>query len=130
VASFSQYTMTDTPLQSRGDVFGTWQGGLRFASGRAKPGVYKGFRLPIFVRQLGPSAVEVRGAARPGGGGSVVQVQQRLQGKGFEDLGGPVTVRNARGYFSARFRIGRAGSRQFRFRHQGMSSPKTKAVLR
>jgi hypothetical protein len=130
VASFSQYTMTDTPLRGRGDVFGTWQGGLRFASGRAKPGVYTGFRLPIFVRQLGPGAVEVRGAARPGGGGSAVQVQQRLGRKRFEDLGGPITVRNARGYFTARFRIGRAGAREFRFRHQGMTSPKTKAVVR
>jgi hypothetical protein len=130
VASFSQYTMTDTPLRGSGDVFGTWQGGLRFASGRAKPGVYRGFRLPIFVHQLGPGAVEVRGAARPGGAGSVVQVQQRRRGGRFADLGGPITVRNARGYFTARFRIARAGERRFRFRYEHMTSPDTKAVLR
>jgi hypothetical protein len=130
VASFSQYTMTDTPLRGGGDVFGTWQGGLRFANGRAKRGVYTGFRLPIFVRQLGPSAVEVRGAARPGGRGSVVQVQQRLGRKGFKDLGEPVTVGNSGGYFTARFRIARASRRSFRFRYQDMSSPDTKAVVR
>jgi hypothetical protein len=131
VASYSQYTMTDTPLRGSGDVFGTWQGGLRFADGRAKPGVYNAFRLPIFVRLLGPRAVEVRGAARPGGAGSVVQVQQRRSRRGaFENLGGPITVRNANGYFSARFRIGRASGRTFRFRYQDMSSPDTKAVVR
>jgi hypothetical protein len=130
VASFSQYTMTDTPLRGSGDVFGTWQGGLRYASGRAKRGVYNAFRLPIFVRQLGPSAVEVRGAARPGGAGSVVQVQQRLGRGGFEDLGEPITVSNERGYFTTRFRIAQASRRSFRFRYRDMSSPKTKAVFR
>ena len=130
VASYSQYTMTDTPLRGGGDVFGTWQGGLRYADGRPKRGVYNGFRLPIFVRQLGPSAVEVRGAVRPGGRGSVVQVQQRRRGSGFEALGGPITVSNERGYFTARFRIARASSRTFRFRYQDMTSPKAKAVVR
>jgi hypothetical protein len=130
VVSYSQYTMTDTPLRGSGDVFGTWQGGLRFANGRAKAGVYNAFRLPIFVRQLGPSAVEVRGAARPGGAGSVVQVQQRLGRGGFENLGEPITVSSERGYFTARFRIARASSRTFRFRYRDMSSPKTKAVFR
>jgi hypothetical protein len=130
VASYSQYTMTDTPLRGGGDVFGTWQGGLRFANGRAKAGVYNAFRLPIFVRQLGPSAVEVRGAARPGGAGSVVQVQQRTGGGSFENLGGPITVSNERGYFTARFRVPSASRRTFRFRYQDMSSPKTKAVFR
>lgn len=131
VASYSQFTMTDTPLRGAGDVFGTWQGGLRFASGRPKPGVYAAFRLPIFVRQLGPSAVELRGAARPGGAGSVVQVQERLGRRGrFADLGGPITVSNDRGYFTARFRIGKASRRSFRFRFQDMSSPDIKAVFR
>ena len=130
VVSYSQYTMTDTPLRGGGDVFGTWQGGLRYANGRAKRGVYNAFRLPIFVRLLGPSAVEVRGAARPGGSGSVVQVQQRRRGSGYEDLGGPITIRNERGYFTARFRIGQASARTYRFRFQDMTSPKTKAVVR
>ena len=43
----------------------TWQGGLRFANGSAKPGVYNAYRLPLFVRLLGPSAVEVLGRGPP-----------------------------------------------------------------
>jgi hypothetical protein len=130
VASYSQYTMVDTPVGSRGDLFGTWQGGLRFASGRQKSGVYESFRLPLFVRLLGPGAVEVWGAARPGGAGAVVQVQQR-QGRGsFSDLGGPITVSNERGYFKVRFRIAKAAKRSFRFTSQGFTSRTARAVVR
>ena len=120
VASYSQYTLTDTPIVG-GDT-GTWQGGLRYASGRQKRGVYAAYRLPILVRQLGPSAVEVTGAARPGGQGAVVQVQQRARGRGYVNLGGPLTVSNARGYFRARFRISRASQRRYRFLSDGYKS--------
>ncbi len=120
VKSYSQYSMTDTPIVG-GDT-GTWQSGLRFANGRAKPGVYDAYRLPIFVRQLGPSAVEVRGAARPGGAGSVVQVEQRLRGS-YRELGSAITVTNEAGYFRARFRIAKASQRRFRFTYRGMASP-------
>jgi hypothetical protein len=130
VASFSQYTLVDTPVRDSGDIFGTWQGGLRFDDGRPKRGVYDGYRLPIFVRLLGPGAVEVRGAARPGGAGSVVQIQQRRSGGDFENLGGPLTVQNARGYFSARFRISRAAQRRYRFVWGGQASRAAKAATR
>ena len=130
VASYSQYTLTDTPVRDSGDMYGTWQGGLRFADGRAKRGVYDGYRLPIFVRLLGPGAVEVRGAARPGGAGAVVQIQQRRSGRDFQDLGNPLTVENARGYFSARFRISRAAQRRYRFVHGGETSRAAKAATR
>jgi hypothetical protein len=127
VKSYSQYTMTDTPLV--GNDTSTWQSGLRYADGRAKRGVYSAYRLPIFVRLLGSGRVEVRGAARPGGRGSVVQVQQRLSG-GFKDLGAPITVSNSRGYFTARFKVSSAARRTFRFRHQNLSSPAVKALIR
>jgi hypothetical protein len=130
VASYSQYTMTDTPLASRGDLFGTWQAGLRFASGRAKPGVYASYRLPLFVRLLGPSAVEVWGDARPDGAGATVQVEQRLGRGAFKPLGGPVTVRNVRGYFLQRYRISKASRRSFRFASGGHTSRTTKAAVR
>jgi hypothetical protein len=130
VASFSQYTMTDTPIRSRGDVYGTWQGGLRFADGRAKKGVYEGYRLPIFVRLLGPSAVEIWGAARPGGAGAVVQIQERPRGGEFNNLGAPLTVENARGYFRARFRIAKAAQRRYRFVYGGEASRAAKAATR
>jgi hypothetical protein len=127
VKSYSQYAMTDTAIIG-GDT-GSWQSGLRFVDGRQKPGVYDAYRLPIFVRLLGANRVEVRGAARPGGAGAVVQVQQR-RGQTFDDLGGPITVTNQRGYFKARFRLAGAAKRRFRFRYEGLSSPEVKALLR
>jgi hypothetical protein len=130
VASFSQYTLTDTAVRNSGDIFGTWQGGLRFHDGRAKRGVYEGYRLPIFVRLLGPGAVEVRGAARPGGAGAAVQIQQRRSGGEFENLGAPLTVQNVRGYFSARFRISGAAHRRYRFVYGDHASRAAKAATR
>jgi hypothetical protein len=130
VASFSQFTMTDTPVRKSGDIFGTWQGGLRFADGRPKKGVYDGYRLPIFVRLLGPRAVEVWGAARPGGAGAVVQVQERHARGGFSNLGAPLTVENARGYFRARFEISKAAQRSYRFVYDGQGSRAAKAATR
>jgi hypothetical protein len=123
VKSISQYTMNDQP----GDP-SLWQSGLRFANGSAKSRVYANYRLPILVRQLGPGAVEVRGATRPFGAGGSVQILQR-RGKGdFKPLGGPVPVRNVRGYFVARYRISRAASRTFRFTTAGESSLAVKPV--
>jgi hypothetical protein len=71
----------------------------------------------------------VRGAARPGGAGSTVQIFQRLGRKGsFKALGAPIGVRNVRGYFIARFRIPKAGFRTFYFNTGGQSSLKVKPV--
>jgi hypothetical protein len=130
VASYSQYTLVDDPLGADRDRFGSWQGGLRFADFRPKAGVYAAYRLPLFVRLLGPGAVEVWGAARPGGAGSQVQVQQRSRGGSYNNLGGPITVTNARGYFRARFRIAAAARRVFRFQSSGLTSREAKAVVR
>ena len=105
-----------------------WQSGLRFADGTPKSDIYSNYRLPILVRQLGPGAVEVRGAARPGAAGSTVQIYQR-GGKGpFKPLGGPIGVHNVRGYFVQRYRISKAGLRTFYFTTGGQSSLQVKAV--
>jgi hypothetical protein len=123
IKSISQYTMNDSP----GDA-SQWQSGLKFANGSPKTNIYDNFRLPILVRQLGPGAVEVRGAARPGGAGSMVQVQQRGRKGPFKNLGSAVPIRNARGYFVARFRIAKAAERTFRFTTGGQSSLAVKPV--
>jgi hypothetical protein len=123
VKSISQYTMNDQP----GDT-SLWQSGLRFADGRAKKNIYDNFRLPILVRQLGPGAVEVRGDARPGGAGSTVQIYQRGRRGPFKPLGGPMTVRNVRGYFVSRFRISNAARRSFYFTAGGHRSLSVKPV--
>jgi hypothetical protein len=130
VASYSQYTLFDEPLGRGTDASGSWQGGLRFVSERPKPGVYGAYRLPIFVRLLGPSAVEVWGAARPGGSGAEVQVQQRSGRGGYRDLGAPIVVSNPRGYFSARYRLSRASRRSYRFLSSGLSSRAARAAVR
>ena len=132
VASFSQYTLKDDPLGSGSGVarYGSWQGGLRFSDMRAKPGVYSAYRLPLFVRLLGPSGVEVWGAARPTGAGAVVQVQQRSPGRSYSNLGSPISVTNARGYFRARYRLSAASRRSYRFHLGGQTSRAAKAVTR
>jgi hypothetical protein len=123
VKSISQYTMNDQP----GDT-SLWQSGLRFADGRLKANIYANYRLPILVRQLGPGAVEVRGDARPDGAGSTVQIYQRDRKGPFKPLGGPVTVRNVRGYFVSRYRISKAAGRTFYFTAGGQSSLRVKPV--
>ncbi len=123
VKSISQYTMKDQP----GDP-SLWQSGLRFANGTLKADIYANFRLPILVRQLGPGAVEVRGDARPGGAGSTVQIYQRARKGPFKPLGGPMQVRNVRGYFVSRYRISNASTRTFYFTAGGQSSLQVKPV--
>ena len=123
VASISQYTMTD----QAGDP-SLWQSGLRFANGTPKSNIYANYRLPILVRQLGPGAVEVRGAARPGGAGTTVQIFQHGPKGSFKPLGGSMVVRNVRGYFVSRFRISKAATRTFRFTAGGQSSLDIKPV--
>ena len=130
VASYSQFTLVDTPVSRRGDIFGTWQGGLKFASGRVKTKVYAAYRLPIFVRLLGPRAVEVWGCARPRGGGSGVQIQSRLRHHGFTNLGGVFTVTNPEGYFKRRFRLSKASRRTFRFSSGSFTSRVARPALR
>jgi hypothetical protein len=128
VASYSQYTLVDDPLGGDRDRFGSWQGGLRFVNGTEKRGYYAAYRLPIFVKLLGPGAVEVWGAARPGGKGAVVQVQQRARKGGYSNLGGPTTVKNVRGYFRVRFRIRNAAKRRYRLQSSGFTSRAAKAA--
>jgi hypothetical protein len=123
VKSISQYTMND-----QAGALSLWQSGLRFADGALKTRIYENFRLPILVRQLGPGAVEVRGDARPGGAGTTVQIFQRGRKAGFKPLGGPITVRNVRGYFVARFRISKAAGRSFYFTAGGQSSLRVRPV--
>ena len=123
VKTISQYTMDDQAGSTA-----LWQSGLRFANGALKSDIYSNYRLPILVRQLGPGAVEVRGAARPGGAGSTVQIYQRGRKGPFKPLGGPIGVRNVRGYFVTRFRISKAGLRTFYFTTGGQSSLQVKPV--
>ena len=121
VASYSQYLLYDVR-----DT-GGFQTGIRFAGGRAKPGVYKAYRLPLFVRLRGPRKVQVFGGIRAAGKGSRVTVQVKQGGK-WRRLGRATTAK--RGYFHKSFRISRAGKRRYRFKGGGHTSAQLKARRR
>ncbi len=134
VSTWSQYTLADDPLGTDSDRFGTWQGGLKFANGALKEGVYNAYRLPLYVRRTSRNGVEVWGAARPAGFGASIQIQQRRGGGAFANLGGRRTVTNGRGYFRARFRLSSPTRRSYRFQNfqgsQVLTSRTAKAASR
>jgi hypothetical protein len=115
VATWSQYTLVDDPVGSGADRFGRWQGGLKFVNGSQKTGVYNAYQLPLYARRTSRSGVEVWGAARSGGPGSQIQIQQRRGSGAFVNLGNSLTVTNSRGYFRARFRLSSPTRRSYRF---------------
>ena len=121
VVSYSQYLLRDEADRSG------FQTGLRFNGGRAKPGVYKAYRLPFFVRLRGTRRVNVWGGIRAAGKGRRVTVQVRRGGK-WRKLGNATTRK--RGYFSKTFRVSRAATRKYRFTGGGGTSVTLKAVRR
>ena len=121
VASYSQYLLRDD------SAMGGFQTGLRFNGGRAKPGVYKAYRLPFFVRRGRGRKIEVWGGIRSAGRGRTVTIQSRRGGK-WRKLGTASTAK--RGYFRKKFRVSGAGKRKYRFKAGGRKSVKLKAVRR
>jgi hypothetical protein len=121
VASYSQYLLYD--VQDTGG----FQTGLRFHGGRAKPGVYKAYRLPFFVRLRGARKIQAWGGIRAAGSGSRVTVQVKRGGK-WRDLGRATTKK--RGYFRKNFRVSRAAKRKYRFQGGGHTSVQLKARRR
>ena len=57
-----------------GDSF---QLGLRFASGRPKPGIYSAFRMPAFVRLVSARRVEIFGGLRTAAAGTEAVISSR-----------------------------------------------------
>ena len=110
VRSYSQYPLVDD-AGSAG-----FQSGLRFSDGRVKPGVYRAFELPLYVRRISRSTVELFGGVRTAGGGEVT-IESRRSGR-FRRLGSATL--NSRGYFRKRFRA--PGTRDFRFEAGGKRS--------
>lgn len=128
VSSHAQYLLYDDKASGSGFArYAGFQSGIRFANGRAKPGVYSAYRLPFFVRRLGSRKVEVWGGIRAAGKGRRVTIQSRL-GKRWRKLGTARTA--ARGYFRRTFRVSRAGERRYRFRVGRRSSVQLRAARR
>jgi hypothetical protein len=108
VYSYSQYPLVDDHSNSG------FQSGLRFKNGKAKPGIYQEYKLPIFVRRASRSSVRFWGGVRTASGGTVT-LFSRIGNKGaFKPLKTGVKL-NSRGYFEVRVAASNASKRQFRF---------------
>jgi hypothetical protein len=109
VYSYSQYPLADDRTTSG------FQSGLRFNNGKAKPGIYQEYKLPIFVRRSGRSAVDFWGGVRSADKGGTVALYSRVGSKGnFTVLKKSVKL-GPRGYFEVRVRASNASKRQFKF---------------
>jgi hypothetical protein len=109
VYSYSQYPLVDDHTTSG------FQSGLRFTNGTAKPGIYQEYRLPIFVRRSGRSAVRFWGGVRAADSGGNVTLYSRVGTKAaFKVLKQTVKL-GPRGYFEVRVSASSASKRQFKF---------------
>jgi hypothetical protein len=120
VVSYSQYPLVDDA--GRRDGF---QSGLRFHSGKAKPGVFLAFQRPFYARKAG-FRVELFGGVRSASGGTV-QLQTRTSKKGKWKSLGSATL-GSRGYFDKRVKVTAVSKRYFRFIGNGMASRAAKAA--
>ena len=129
VGSWSQYPLIDDAAKGTGLArFGGFQSGLRFASGQAKPDIYQGYRLPLHVRRISSTRIEVFGGSRNAdGGGASAVVESRLGRAPFAPLATGAVRLGPRGYFRAFFSVPDAARRQFRISAGGVSSPVVRA---
>jgi hypothetical protein len=109
VYSYSQYPLVDDRTTSG------FQSGLRFTNGKPKPGIYQEYRLPIFVKREGRSAIDFWGGVRSADSGGAVTLFSRVGTKGaFKPLKQNVKL-GPRGYFEVRVHASNASKRQFKF---------------
>jgi hypothetical protein len=106
VSSFSQYPLVDDAGRVEG-----FQSGLRFHSGKKKPGVFAAFQRPIYARKSG-SRVVLFGGVRAATGGTV-ELQTRTSTKAKWKSLGTATL-NSRGYFNKRVKVSSVSKRYFR----------------
>jgi hypothetical protein len=122
VASYSQYPLVDDPGRSAG-----FQSGLRFHSGKKKPGVFAAYQRPFYARQSG-SRVELFGGIRVATGGRVtLQTKASKKGK-WKSLG--KASMNSRGYFDKRVKVSRVSKRYFRFIASGQPASRVAKAAR
>ena len=106
---------------------GAWQGGLRFANGRQRRACTRptGCRSSCACSARTPwRSGAPRAPAAPGARADPVAPRQgRLR-----QPGGPLTVKNGRGYFKVRFQVSARRLRTFRFKAEDSSAASAKAV--
>jgi hypothetical protein len=121
IRSVAQYKLVDDP------DLGGFQTGLRFLSGRAKPG-YPAYKLPIWVTRRGARLTiygQVRPAADGAAGPVAIQVARRARGP-FRTVK-TVNVATLRGHFTTTMRA-RPGV--FRLSWQGLFSRRATVAAR
>jgi hypothetical protein len=121
VRAVAQYKLSDEPVLS------SFQSGLRFFDGRAKP-AYDAYRLPIWVSGRG-SRLRVYGQVRPAPDSTpqVVQIQNRPPSGGAFTTVKTLTVRSRKGQFLTRVPK-RAGV--WRLQWNGLSSREARVAPR
>jgi hypothetical protein len=128
VKAIAQYPLVDDAVGRSGlRRYSGFQSGLRYSNGRPKPRVYDAYRMPFFVRVLGPRRVEIFGGVRAATGG-IATIESKLGGGGFSRVA--TAGMNARGYFRKVLRISNAAQRQFRFTVGTEESRVARAVVR
>ena len=106
VVSYSHYSLVDDPLRPPGpDRYSTFQQGLRFSDFSKKPGVYRAFEMPLYVRSRGSRLGIFGGLRTAPNSGVVVKVKR---GRSYRTLATART--NLRGYFSLTRRVRRAST--------------------
>jgi hypothetical protein len=95
IKGFGNYQVFDE------ENLGSFQTGLRYKSGRAKPS-YKAFRMPIWVVRRGRSS-RVWGQVRPGERGQPVEIHYKVGRRGWKRFR-TVTITNPAGYIDVRLR--------------------------
>jgi hypothetical protein len=95
IRAVAQYELDDEP------AVGTFNTGLRFEDGRAKPSL-TAYRTPLWVERS-HGAITVFGQVRGAAPGLRVRVEFRRPGRSYSTLR-TVTLRNRRGYLRLRFR--------------------------
>lgn len=120
VVSYSQYPLIDDPSSSHNNFSG-FHSGLRFSSGRAKPGVYQAFKTPFYVHYLSGNLVEIFGGVRGGARGAAVTIESEPGRHGHFTTLAKLTL-GAHGYFDHYFHLSGARNRRYRFKSLGRTS--------
>ena len=119
VVSYSQYPLIDDTLDGSA---GGFQSGIRYSDGTKKPGVYNGFRLPLFVQRRSSNTVEIFGGVRAGAPGTQVTIQSKRGSGAWTAVKNGTLKLGTQGYFDRVFTLSNAADRQYRFRFSGGTS--------
>jgi hypothetical protein len=126
VVGLTQFLLRDDDPRTQypaGDrrYWSTYQTGLEFADGRPKP-AYDAYRLPFVGPGSAPAGAPMTlwGMVRPGAPGQTVRLQFAPEGSAsFSDVGDPITIQDAYGYFQVQVTPTQSGMWRFTWSPSG-----------